>query len=292
MNLNSRKQVREIIKLLLPKEEIEKLEEMAFEDHGLGFDKFGMEKETTMLAYAVGYYLYQYYFRAETFGIENVPLQGRTIIASNHSGVIPFDATLIGVDMIHKLKYPRGLRTIVDLTSNNLPFSGVFLNRVGQILGTRKNFEYLMDSEQLVLVFPEGAKGSGKMFKERYQLRPFNVGHVEFSLRHKAPLIPTAVIGGEEQMPNLYNVKPLAEALGTSMVPVTLNMLLFGPLGLMLPFPTKYRIYYGEPIRFYEDHDEESLRYPDVIKGLAEQVQSKVQSMINKGLEERKSVFF
>lgn len=287
-----RKQILKVVQKILPSEEYNKLQSITIEDMGFGYDKFGLEKESVFLAYAFMSLLHRYYFRVDSFGLGNVPTQGRIILASNHSGVMPFDAGMIGTDLAKKMDTPRMTRTIMDLTANNMPFTGVALRRVGQVVGTRKNFEELMKMEEMVLVFPEGAKGSGKMFWERYQLKSFNVGHIEFALKYKAPIIPIAVIGGEEQMPNLYNIKPLADALQISMVPITLNLLLFGPLGMMMPFPTKYRIYYGEPLHFYQDYPEEALNDPELVKQLAQKVQGHVQEMVDQGLADRKNIFF
>jgi 1-acyl-sn-glycerol-3-phosphate acyltransferase len=290
MNDRQRKRALRLAKSLLPPEEFEKILSIEINDVGFGYDPFGMEKEAAVLAYAFARYIYKYWFRVESFGHQNIPLNGRALICPNHSGVIPVDAVMIGVDLIEKLEKARIMRAMVDNFMGFLPFVNTFFYRVGQVVGARRNFRDLLENDEIVTVFPEGSKGTGKHFSRRYNLLKFNVGFIELALTYRTPIIPAAVIGGEEQAPLLYNFKTIARVLGFPYFPVTPLFPLLGPAGF-LPLPVKYYIYYGEPIHFYEDYPPEAVNDLETVRMLADKVQLSVQEMVNKGLEARPSVF-
>jgi 1-acyl-sn-glycerol-3-phosphate acyltransferase len=166
----------------------------------------------------------------------------------------------------------------------------VFFYRCGQVIGHRRNFQDLLESGELVGVWPEGTRGLGKPFSQRYNLTRFAVGFVEFSLAHRAPIIPTAVIGAEEQLPMAANLKPLARALGFPYFPIPMLLPILGPLAF-LPLPTQYHIYYGEPIHYYEEYGPETVDDPETVRMLADKVRLVIQDMLNRGLEKRTSVF-
>jgi 1-acyl-sn-glycerol-3-phosphate acyltransferase len=142
----------------------------------------------------------------------------------------------------------------------------------------------------MVVVFPEGHKGTGKRYRERYKLQRFNVGFMELSLIHKTPIVPTAVIGAEEQYPFMVDLKPVARALNFPYFPVTPLLLSLGPVGL-LPLPTKYIIHYGEALHFYRDFPPETVKDPEKIHELVGTVKTHVQELLDRGLRERNGVF-
>jgi 1-acyl-sn-glycerol-3-phosphate acyltransferase len=158
------------------------------------------------------------------------------------------------------------------------------------VIGHRRNFHDLLRAGELVGVWPEGTRGLGKPFAQRYNLVRFAVGFIELSLTYRAPIIPTALIGAEEQMPMVKNLRPIARLLGFPYFPVTPLFPWLGPAGLM-PLPVKYHLYYGEPIRYYEDYGPQTLQDPDTVQMLADKVRLTVQEMIHRGLERRTSVF-
>ncbi len=269
---------------VLTADEVNRIERIHVDDLGFGYDKFGANRETLFNTYAVVKHIYEKYFRVESYGIENVPTEGRAILASNHSGTLPIDGMMIGIDCFKKLQPPRLMRAVVDRFAAALPFVGTFLSRVGQVTGSRRNFQELLEAEEMVVVFPEGAKALGKPYSQRYQLYPFNMGFVELALKHQAPIVPVAVIGAEEQMPVLANIKPLAQALGLPYVPLL-------PTILPIPLPTRYHIYYGEPLYYHKQFAEDTIQNPEMVRELARDVQEKVQLMLDRGLAERKGVF-
>jgi len=289
MNQRARQRARAIVRMLAP-EDYERLQSIEIHDLGFGYDPFGLEIESAMLAFAVARFVYKNWFRVESRGVENVPLKGPTLITPNHSGVLPFDGAMIAVDLALKLDTPRVTRAVVDNFAGFLPFVNTLFYRWGQIIGARRNFEELLRQGELVLVFPEGHKGTGKSYKERYRLKRFNVGFMELSLLNKTPIVPSAVIGAEEQYPHMLDLKPLARALNFPYMPVTPLMLVLGPLGA-LPLPTKYTIYYGEPFHFYRDYPPETVKDPETIYALVDKVKTSVQELIDRGLREREGVF-
>jgi len=289
MNQRARQRARAIVRMLAP-EDYERLQSIKIHDLGFGYDPFGLEIESAMLAFAVARFVYKNWFRVESHGVENVPLKGPVLITPNHSGVLPFDGAMIAVDLALKLELPRVTRAVVDNFAGFLPFVNTLFYRWGQIIGARRNFEELLRQGELVLVFPEGHKGTGKRYKERYKLKRFNVGFMELSLLNKTPIVPAAVIGAEEQYPYMLDLKPLARAINFPYMPVTPMMLFLGPLGA-LPLPTKYTIYYGEPIHFYRDYPPETVKDPETIYALVDKVKTSVQELIDRGLRERKGVF-
>lgn len=290
MNIAQRKAALLVAKQLLSTEEYQKIESIKINDLGFGYDLFGMEKESVILAYSLVRYIYKYYFRVESTGHAHIPLEGRCLITPNHSGVLPLDAVMIGIDLIENLETPRAMRAMVDNFMGFLPFVNTFMYRVGQVVGARRNFEDLLKNEEIVTVFPEGAKGTGKLYSHRYKLLTFNVGFIELALTHQVPIVPAAVIGGEEQFPMFYNIKSIARMLGFPYFPLTPFFPFLGPIGA-LPLPTKYHIYYSEPLHFYKDYPPETVDDSETVSMLAHKVQIIVQEMIDRGLEDRKSVF-
>lgn len=294
MKKSRREWALRVAETILDKEERDRLWQVRAEwqkrDTGFGYDIFGAEFESTLLAYCLMRFFYDKYFRVDSYGHENIPTQGRAILASNHSGIVPMDGTMISIDCVKKLTPARIPRAILEKMYANGPFSKDLMNRLGQVLGLRKNFHILLEMGEMVLVFPEGGRGNGKPFTRRYKLMPFNVGHVELSIENRAPIVPVGVIGGEEQAPILYNFEWLGKKLDTTAFPITLTWPWLGPLGLW-PLPTKYYIYYGKPFRFWEE-DPDALGKAEVIKEMAGRVRASVQKLLDEGLARRPSVFF
>lgn len=280
---------------LIEEEARERFEQIRINDLGFGYDPFGLNKEVLLRAYTLLKPIYEKYFRVESVGIENIPKEGSSILASNHTGGLPVDGMMIGLDIIAKMDPPRLMRAVIDHFVGGMPYIGLLFSRLGQVIGTRKNFEYLLENDEIVTVFPEGSKGIVKPFlTERYKCRKWNVGFIELHLQHRAPIVPVAVVGAEEQMPILQENKVIGKPIGVPEVPITLNTVLLpllGP-GSLFPYPSKYKIYYGEPIEFYKEFSPSTVRNPAMVKALAEEVKSRVQRMIVKGLEERDGVFY
>jgi len=290
MNKRQREAALKLARKLLPPNEFDRAMSMHINDLGFGYDQFGMEKESAILALTALRYIYKYWFRVDSVGHENIPLEGAGLIVPNHSGVLPIDAAMVAADVALKLPRPRVMRAMVDNFAGFLPWMNVIFYRTGQVVGARRNFRDLLSAGDLCGVWPEGTRGIGKPFSQRYNLVKFNVGFIEMSLTFRAPIVPTAIIGAEEQMPLLGDIKPLARLLRFPYFPITPTFPLLGPLGI-LPLPTQYHIYYGEPIRYFEEYGPETVDDPETVRMLADKVQLIVQDMVNKGLANRTSIF-
>ncbi len=245
------------------------------------YDSFGLSPNVVRNALPVMTALYRVYFRVRSRGHEHIPQRGPVIIAGNHAGVLPFDAAMVATDLFLRCDPPRLARTIVDRWAGTLPWVNVFYARGGQVIGTRENFTDLLESGQAVVVMPEGMRGAIKHFRERYRLQDFRVGFIEHSLAAGAPIVPTAIIGSDDQMPVLLDLKSLANRLGLPTLPITPTFPWLGPLGL-LPYPVSYQIVYGEPMRFYERYSAEEARDPELLRFLSRQVRRAVQRLIDK----------
>lgn len=245
------------------------------------YDRFGFSPEVLRRAFPFFQALYRGWFRVRSEGHAHLPETGPAVLVSNHAGLLPFDAAMTVMDVALHSDPPRLARAIVDRWAGTLPFVNVFYSRVGQVIGTRENFAELLDDGNLVLVYPEGVDGIRKTVAQRYRLQPFRVGFVEQALRSRAPLVPMAVIGSDDQAPVLYDVKPLARWLGLPVAPVTPTFPWFGPIGL-LPYPVRYRIVYGEPLRFHERFGPEGADDARLVRYLANQVRRAVQLLIDR----------
>jgi 1-acyl-sn-glycerol-3-phosphate acyltransferase len=245
------------------------------------YDRYGFSPQVAKLAFPLFYALYRFYFRVRSEGHENIPSEGPAVLAANHGGLLPFDAAMSIIDVVSHTDPPRLVRSIVDLWAGRLPWINVFFARVGQVIGTRENFADLLDSGQLLLVFPEGIEGIRKTVTHRYRLQHFHVGFVEQALQARAPIIPTAFIGSDDQTPILYDIKPLARRLGLPVAPITPTFPWLGPLGL-LPYPVSYRIVYGEPLRFHERFGPEGADDARLVRYLANQVRRTVQQLVDR----------
>jgi 1-acyl-sn-glycerol-3-phosphate acyltransferase len=184
----------------------------------------------------------------------------------------------------------RDVRWLAEDFLFHFPFLGSFTNRVGAVRACQENAERLLQQESLTAVFPEGVKGIGKLFKKRYQLQRFGRGgFIKLALRTKSPIIPVAVIGAEETNPMLYRIDYLSQAMGIPFIPVTPTFPLLGPLGL-LPLPTKWRIVFGDPISF-ASHGPEAADDEMLVGRLADQVRSSIQTMLDRAVKQRASVW-
>lgn len=273
----------EFAKRILPQREYQRIESYLLDDAGLGTDAFGTSPNGLAGAYALAYWLHRYYFRVISAGHEHIPTRGAAVIAGNHSGVLPYDGMMLSADVFRNTDPPRLMRYMVDFFVFDLPFLGVAFRSLGQIPGTRGNFDGLMEEGHIVGVFPEGAGALGKKPEDRYKLLPFGHGHVELAARHGVPVVPFGLVGAEEQMTMIANVTPLAKALGLPFFPITRTFPWLGPVGL-LPAPVRYFIHYGEPIHV----DPSALRSVTVRNREVARVRDSVAELIHLGREVRR----
>jgi 1-acyl-sn-glycerol-3-phosphate acyltransferase len=251
-----------------------------------GYDPWGLNIDAVRRAMVICALLYRHYFRVETHGIENLP-DGRVLVIANHAGQVAIDAAMIGTATILERDPPRILRGMGEYWLPTVPFVNLLMIRTGSVVGTPKNCTDLLRIEEAVIAFPEGVRGMNKLFSERYRLQRFGSGFMRMALETKTPIVPVAVIGSEEQAPAIANLTRLGRLLGMPAFPITLTFPLLGPLGLV-PLPAKYRIYFGKPLRFEGDPDDEDA----VIERKVARVVSTIQSMLDQGLRDRAGIFF
>ncbi len=253
-------------------------------------DEWGMDVEVLEAVTPFFEFLYRKYWRVTMTGLEHVPNAGRALLVVNHSGQLPFDGAMLASGI--KLDHPRNrlVRTMFASWFPTLPFLAPLLVKCGQVLATEDNGVRLLENEELVSVFPEGYKGVGKLYKERYQLARFGRGgFIRMALKTKAPILPVAVVGAEETYMSIAKSDVMAKLIGFPYFPITPTFPALGLLGV-IPMPTKWSIDIGEPTLMdgYGPKADQNLM---LVSQLTDQVRGVVQKMINERLAQRKSVF-
>ncbi|HSD85377.1 MAG TPA: lysophospholipid acyltransferase family protein [Anaerolineae bacterium] len=253
-------------------------------------DEWGMDPEVIDAVIPFFEFLYRKYWRVTTTGLEHVPSSGRALFVVNHSGQLPFDGAMLAAAV--KLEHPsnRLIRTMFASWFPTLPFLAPLFVKCGQVLATEDNGVRLLENEELVSVFPEGYKGVGKLYKERYQLARFGRGgFIRMALKTQSPILPVAVVGAEETYISIAKSDALANLLGFPYFPITATFPWLGPLGF-IPLPTKWFIDIGAPIPMneYGPKGDQNLM---LVSQLTDQVRGVVQKMINDRLAQRRSVF-
>ena len=235
--------------------------------------------------------VYRKWLRVEWEGLDLIPREGGALLVGNHGGAIPSDAPVI----MHGIETELG-RPVYGMADNlfrAVPVIGTLWSRTGGVPAHPDNaYRLLHDEQQLALVFPEGTKGTGKHVRDRYQLRRFGRGgFVEIAMRAGVPIVPIAIVGNEEAMPILAKSKILAKVLGVPYAPLTANMLLFGPLGLMLPLPAKFKLRVLPPVTFDVPPNQDRYNRSTILEQ-AEAIRQSIQEALIDMLRSRKSVWF
>lgn len=259
-------EVRETIAALKAREEVR------------GYDPFGFRPDILHTLLPFAHFLYRRWFRVQTEGLENVP-EGKVLLIANHSGQLPFDGMMIATALTLELNPPRIARGMVEKWVPTIPFISTIFSRAGQVVGTPANAETLLARDEAILVFPEGARGISKTIDKRYQLQEFGLGFMRLAIRTNTPIVPIAVVGAEEQIPAFYNAEPIARLFRMPAAPISPT--------LIFPLPVKYRIYFGEPLTFSGDDDDEDRVIGEKVKV----VTTAIEEMIARGLEERRGLF-
>lgn len=241
----------------------------------LDYDPWGYNYDVVKLGLAGFKPCYEKYFRVQTHGLEHIPATGRCLVICNHSGQLPIDAMIIGYAISTNPAAPRAPRAMMERFLPTVPFVGNLLNNVGAVVGEPANCAKMLESEEVILVFPEGVRGTGKTFDKRYQLQRFGHGFMHLAIEHNTPVIPVGIVGCEESMPAIAHLRKTARRIGLPYIPI----------GLPFPLPTRVVVNIGEPMHFGPaDSGEEISRN-------VEQVKARISELIEKGLSGRKGVF-
>lgn len=253
-------------------------------------DEWGRSEHMREIARRLYEPLYRHWFRVEWEGLEKIPRQGGALLVANHAGAIPSDAPVIMHGIEKELGRP--VYGLADYFFRQAPWMGTMWERVGGVPAHPDNaLRILRDQGDLTLVFPEGTKGPSKTYTDRYRLRRFGRGgFVEIAMRAGVPVIPIAVVGAEESMPILLRLPTVARALGVPYVPVTANMLAFGPLGVLLYFPVKFKLRVLDPVTFDVPPGQERYSKSRIMDE-AEKIRMHLQETLYEMLRQRRSVW-
>ncbi|MGA8851226.1 MAG: lysophospholipid acyltransferase family protein [Aeromicrobium sp.] len=252
-------------------------------------DEFGFDRQITDVLTAAIEPLAESWFRLEVRGVENIPTEGGALLVANHSGTVPIDGLITGY-AVHKYS-GRHLRPLGADLVFSLPFVGQIARKVGATLACAEDAERLLTGGELAGVWPEGFKGIGKPFAERYKLQRFGRGgFVSSAMRAQVPIVPVSIVGAEEIYPLIGNVPSLARLLGVPYLPITPFFPLLGPLG-MIPLPSKWIIEFGEPIRT-DAYEPEAADDPMLLFNVTDQVRETIQQTLYRLLVDRGNAFF
>lgn len=269
---------------------IYKQQELARRGPDYAVDDFGFDPQWTESWLPLFQTLYRDYWRVETTGVEHVPATGRALLVANHAGVLPWDGTMIKTAVFSEHPHPRHVRALVASLFMGMPMLSWFLRRTGQTVGHPDDTRRLLERDELVLVFPEGVRGTGKQFRDRYRLRRFGRGgFVATAIRARAPIIPISVVGSEEIYPMVADLSPVARLFGLPYFPVTPFWPWLGPLG-MIPLPSKWRIQFHPPLHV-EEHPVRAADDQHLVMALADEVRNTIQQGIYENLKLRRGVF-
>jgi 1-acyl-sn-glycerol-3-phosphate acyltransferase len=251
-----------------------------------GVDPFGYEPRFAAQMLLPLALTYRHWLRVETTGIERVP-EGRVLLIANHGGnTFAWDGAMLTMSMLLDADPPRVVRGMAEFYLPTLPFFGTMMHRMGSVVGTPSNCAQLLDRGEAIMVFPEGERGFVKPYTQRYQLQRFGLGFLRLALETDTPIVPVGIVGSEEQSPGLLRSHWLGKLVGAPVAPITLTFPWLG-LASFLPLPVKFRLHFGEPLRFDGDANDEDA----VIEKKVDVVKDAIRAGIAEGLAARKGWF-
>jgi 1-acyl-sn-glycerol-3-phosphate acyltransferase len=253
-------------------------------------DEWGFDEGFAELVEPFFAFLYETWWRVQVSGAERVPAHGRALLTANHAGILPWDATMISMALLREHPLPRYPRFLVLNWAFDLPWISAGMRRVGGVVASPFNAMRLLEQDHLVAVFPEGVKGTGKPYSERYRLQRFGRGgFVEIALRTSAPIVPVAIVGSEEIYPKVAELPAVARLIGAPYFPVTPTFPLLGPFGV-IPLPSKWRIEFLDPIET-ASYGPEGADDRTLVLELSERVRAQIQEALYANLVRRGPAF-
>ena len=254
----------------------ERLDRLEIPFNEYGVDPYGISKQYLGPSLSALKFFFKYYFSVESHGIENVPAHGRVMLVGNHSGGVALDGAMVHASQFLEMNPPRLAQGMAEKFLNKIPFASQITNRCGHLTGLPEHAERLLADERMLMVFPEGARGTAKLFKERYSLVHFGTGFVRLAMKMKTPIVPFAFLGGGEAIPTISNARTIGKLLGVPYVPVT-------PWLFAIPIPAKLEVYYSAPMVFEGTGSEED----DVIAQHVDKVKERIADLIAVGRKHR-----
>ncbi len=237
-----------------------------------GVDPYGISREDLGRWMSILAFLYRRYFRVRAEGVQNIPTRGRAMLVGNHSGGIAIDGAMVIASALLELDPPRLAQGMVEKFINVFPFASMWAARTGQFTGLPEHAIRLLEDDRLLMVFPEGARGTAKLFHERHSLVDFGTGFMRLALKTRSPIVPFGFLGGGEAVPTIFNAYKLGQALGAPYIPVT-------PYLLPVPLPVQLSVRYGKPILFEGNGSEDD----EVIMGYVDHVKARIAELIEHG---------
>jgi 1-acyl-sn-glycerol-3-phosphate acyltransferase len=266
-----------MLKLPVDSEVLRRARELELPFNGAGIDPFGISRDQVASTLSVLKFFYRHYFKVLVHQISHVPAKGRCMLVGNHSGGYAIDGAMVLASMFFEMSPPRLAQGMAEKFINKSPFVSIWANRSGQFTGLPEHASRLLEAERLLLVFPEGSKGTEKLFRDRYSLLNFGTGFMRLALKTQSPIVPFAFLGGGEAVPTISNARGLGKLLGVPYIPIT-------PYGLPLPLPVQLDLYYGAPMHFEGNGNEDD----SVIAGYVDQVKTAIATMLENGRRVRK----
>lgn len=257
-----------------------------------GMDEFGFDEDLTEEILApVARLFHEKWWRVDWLGLENVPSEGPALLVSNHAGAVPWDAVVMKFGVLDRHPAHRHVRLLAADLAFRLPFIGALARKSGNTLACAEDAYRLLAGGQLLGVFPEGYKGVGKPFSQRYKLQRFGRGgFIEIALRTGSPIVPVAIVGSEEIHPMIHDARTIARMFGFPYFPITPTFPWLGPLGV-IPVPSKWIIEFGEPI-LTDGFPEDAWQDPLTVFEMTDRVRDEIQQTLYRNLTLRRSVFY
>jgi 1-acyl-sn-glycerol-3-phosphate acyltransferase len=241
-----------------------------------GYDAWGFNINGVKPFVGIGQFIFEKYFRVEAHGLENIPPSGRVLIVANHSGQLPLDAMMLGYSIVTNPHAPRAPKGMYERFVPQVPFISTIFSQWGGTLGDPENCEKMLENDEAVIVFPEGARGISKPWKKRYQLQHFGNGFIHMAIKCKTPVIPVGIVGCEETMINLGNIDILQKITRFPAFPALIPVVL----------PSKVIINIGKPMLF-----EGNIEREYIMSEMAQEVKKEVKILVDLGLSQRKGIF-
>jgi 1-acyl-sn-glycerol-3-phosphate acyltransferase len=255
----------------------DRLEQLEIPFNSYGVDPYGISKAYLGPSFTALRFFFKHYFSVESHGIENVPRRGRVMLVGNHSGGVALDGAMVVASQFLEMSPPRLAQGMAEKFLNKVPFASQLTNRCGHLTGLPEHAERLLADERMLMVFPEGARGTAKLFKERYSLVHFGTGFVRLAMKMKTPIVPFAFLGGGEAIPTISNAVSIGKLLGVPYIPVT-------PWLFAVPIPAKLEVYYSKPMVFEGTGSEED----EVVYAHVEKVKERIAQLIDTGRRRRR----
>ncbi len=258
--------------MTLREEIAERLDRLEIPFGRFGVDPYGISKGHLAWFYLSLGVFYRDYFRVRAYGVENVPKQGRAMLIGNHSGGVALDGAMVIASMFFEMNPPRLAQGMIEKFLTRLPIASELSSRLGQFTGLPEHAIRLLQDDRLLMVFPEGARGTAKLYWERASLVGFGTGFMRMALATKSPIIPFAFIGGGDAVPTIFNAYKLGKLVGAPYLPIT-------PYLLPLPLPVPLSVHYGAPMIFEGTGNEDD----QTIEQKVSEVKARVAELIAEG---------